>query len=102
MRETRNEQLQQTIQVLSGGVTNADPSAAATTVLDWQQTLTGIPGAEALVGQLSELQGALSSGDLDSVAALLPALADATENLASAAPAEDQDGLRRLAALLRG
>lgn len=97
-----NEQLQQTLQALGGGVTNADPSAAATTVLDWQQTLTGVPGAEALVGHLSELQGALSSGNLESAAALLPALADETEGLAAAAPAgEDQQGLRQLAALLR-
>lgn len=97
-----NEQLQQTLQALQGGVTGVDPSAAATNVLNWQQTLSGMPGAEALVGHLSELQGILSSGDLQAAATLLPALADETERLAATAPAQDQEGLRRLAALLRG
>ncbi|WP_216321394.1 hypothetical protein [Deinococcus aestuarii] len=97
-----NEQLQQTLQALQGGITDVDPSAAASVVMDWHQTLSGVPGAETLVDQLAELQGALSSGDLDQAAGLLPGLGRETERLASAAPAEDQDGLRQLAAALQG
>ncbi|BDP42799.1 hypothetical protein DAETH_27680 [Deinococcus aetherius] len=97
-----NEQLRQTLQALGGGVTNVDPSAAATVALDWQQTLTDVPGAATLADHLAQLQGVLSSGDLEEAARLLPALADETERLAANAPAEDQDGLRQLAALLRG
>ncbi|MEF2276776.1 hypothetical protein V3W47_00600 [Deinococcus sp. YIM 134068] len=97
-----NEQLQQTVQALQGGVTNLDPSVAASNVAQWQQTLSGASGAETLVDALAQLQGALASGDLDAAAALLPTLADETESVASAAPAEDQDGLMQLASALRG
>lgn len=97
-----NEQLQQTLQALQGGITGVDPSAAADVVSGWQQTLGGVPGAETLVGQLGQLQGALSSGDLETAASLLPSLGSQTQSLADAAPAEDQDGLRQLAAALQG
>lgn len=97
-----NEQLQQTLQALQGGITDVDPGAAATVVMDWHQTLSGVPGAETLVDQLAELQGALSSGDLEQAASLLPGLGRETERLVDVAPAEDQDGLRQLASALQG
>ncbi|MFC4454685.1 hypothetical protein [Deinococcus sonorensis] len=97
-----NEQLQQTLNALQGGVTSLDASTAASNVSSWHQTLNGVPGAETLVSHLGRLQEALTSGDLQGAAALLPGLSSETERLASSAPAADQDGLRQLAAALRG
>ena len=96
-----NEQLQQTIQALQGGITNVDPSTDVSNVSSWEQTLGGVPGGEAISGQLSQLRSMLESGDLDGAAALLPSIADATEQAAQMAPAADQDGLRQLASMLR-
>lgn len=97
-----NAQLQQTLQALSGGITDVDPSAAIANVASWQQALDGVPGAENLVDQLADLRSALESGDLEGAAGLLPDLGAETESLAAAAPAEDQDGLRQLASALQG
>lgn len=97
-----NEQLQQTIQALQGGITNVDPGTAVSNVSSWEQTLGGVPGGEAISGQLSQLRSMLESGDLDGAAAMLPSLADATESVAGNAPSADQQGLRQLAGLLRG
>lgn len=97
-----NEQLQQTIQALQGGLTNVDPGAAISNVSSWEQTLGGMSGGEAIGAQLSQLRSMLESGDLDGAAALLPSLADATERVAGRAPDADQQGLRQLAGLLRG
>lgn len=46
-----NEQLQQTIQALQGGVTNVDANSAISNVSSWQNTLGGAQGADTLVGQ---------------------------------------------------
>ena len=97
-----NEQLQQTLQALSGGLGGIDANAAASNVGGWHKTLDGVPGAETLVGHLAKLQDALKSGDLSGAAALLPGLGSETEKLASAAPAADKDGLHQLAAALKG
>jgi hypothetical protein len=97
-----NEQLQQTLQALKGGLTGIDASTAASNVTGWHKTLDGVPGAETLVGHLASLKSALESGDLPGAAALLPGLGSETEKLASAAPAADQDGLRQLASALKG
>ncbi|SEI99988.1 hypothetical protein SAMN04488058_10360 [Deinococcus reticulitermitis] len=97
-----NQQLQQTLQALSGGLQGVDPSAAVSNVGSWHQTLDGVPGAETLVSHLAQLKAALEGGDLEGAAALLPGLGSETEKLAAAAPAEDQDGLRQLASALKG
>jgi hypothetical protein len=97
-----NEQLQQTLQALQGGLTGIDASTAASNVTSWHQTLDGVPGAETLVSHLAQLKSCLESGDLPGAAALLPGLGSETEKLASAAPAADQDGLHQLAAALKG
>ena len=94
-----NEQLQQTLQALQGGVTGLDAGTAVSNISAWEQTLGGAGGA--LTGQLSSLRSMLESGDLDGAAAMLPSIADATEQAAQMAPAADQDGLRQLASLLR-
>ncbi|MDL2344189.1 hypothetical protein QOL99_08490 [Deinococcus sp. MIMF12] len=96
-----NDQLQQTLQALQGGVTSVDAGAAVSNISAWEQTLGGASGAGGITGQLSQLRSMLEGGDLDGAAALLPGLADATEQAASSAPAADQDGLRQLASLLR-
>ncbi|PNY81512.1 hypothetical protein [Deinococcus koreensis] len=97
-----NQQLQQTIQALSGGIQGVDPSTAISNVTSWHQTLDGVPGAETVVDHLASLKSALESGDLEGAAAILPDLGAATEDLSGAAPAADQDGLRQLAAALQG
>lgn len=97
-----NEQLKQTIDALSAGLQGVPASAAVANVTSWHQTLDGVPGAETVVEHLASLKAALESGDLAGAAALLPNLGAATESLAPAAPAADQDGLRQLAAALQG
>lgn len=97
-----NEQLQQTIQALQGGVTSLDANTAVSNISSWEDTLGGLSGGETLTSQLAQLRSALESGDLDAAADLLPGVASETESLADAAPAADQDGLRQLASLLRG
>ena len=97
-----NEQLQQTIDALSGGLQSVPASAAVANVTSWHQTLDGVPGAETVVDHLASLKSALESGDLEGAAALLPDLGAATESLAPDAPAADRDGLRQLAAALQG
>jgi hypothetical protein len=97
-----NEQLQQTIQALQGGVTNLDADTAVSNISSWEDTLGGLSGGDMLTDQLAQLRSALESGDLDSAADMLPGIASQTEGLADAAPAADQDGLRQLASLLRG
>ncbi|GHG32671.1 hypothetical protein GCM10017784_27800 [Deinococcus indicus] len=97
-----NEQLQQTIDALSGGLQGVPASAAVANVTSWHQTLDGVPGAETIVEHLESLKAALESGDLEGAAALLPDLGAATESIAADAPAADQDGLRQLAAALQG
>ncbi|WP_425144987.1 hypothetical protein [Deinococcus sp.] len=97
-----NEQLQQTLQALSGGLTSLDASTAASNVGGWHQTLSGVPGAETLVGHLEKLQTALKSGDLAGAAALLPGLGSETEKLAAHAPEADKAGLHQLATALKG
>jgi hypothetical protein len=97
-----NQQLQQTIQALSGGVQGVDAQTALGNVSSWHSTLDGVPGAEKVTSMLAQLKGALESGDLQTAASMLPTLGNETAQLASAAPAEDQEGLRQLAAALRG
>lgn len=97
-----NQQLQQTIEALSGGIQSVDASAAVANVTSWHKTLDGVPGAETIVEHLASLKAALEGGDLEGAAALLPDLGAATEDISSAAPAADQDGLRQLAAALQG
>ena len=97
-----NEQLQQTLDALKGGLTGLDASSAVSNVSGWHQTLDGVPGAETLVSHLAQLQTALKAGDLAGAAALLPGLGSETEKLAAAAPAADQAGLQQLAAALKG
>ncbi|WP_104989789.1 hypothetical protein [Deinococcus sp. NW-56] len=96
-----NEQLQQTLQALQGGVTGLDAGSAIRNISAWEQTLGGAAGASGLTSQLASLRSMLESGDTDGAAALLPSLADATEQAAQMAPAADQDGLRQLASMLR-
>jgi len=97
-----NEQLQQTLSALGGGITSVDASTAASNVSGWHKTLDGVPGAETLVSHLSKLHDALNSGDLQSAAALLPGLSSETEKLAASAPEADQAGLKQLAQALKG
>ncbi|GGK94575.1 hypothetical protein [Deinococcus radiotolerans] len=97
-----NQQLQQTIAALSGGLQGVPADAAVENVTTWHQTLDGVPGAETVVEHLASLKAALEQGDLEGAAALLPDLGAATEALAPAAPEADQDGLRQLAAALQG
>lgn len=97
-----NEQLQQTLSALGGGITSVDASTAASNVGGWHKTLDGVPGAETLVGHLAKLQDALKSGDLQGAAALLPGLGSETEKLAASAPEADQAGLKQLASALKG
>ncbi|GHF50763.1 hypothetical protein HNQ07_002974 [Deinococcus metalli] len=97
-----NQQLQQTIDALSGGLQGVPASAAVANVTSWHQTLDGVPGAETVVEHLASLKSALESGDLEGAAALLPDLGAATESLAPDAPEADQAGLRQLAAALQG
>ncbi|PTA68667.1 hypothetical protein [Deinococcus arcticus] len=97
-----NQQLQQTLQALSGGLQGVPASAAVQNVTAWHETLEGVPGAEIVVEHLASLKSALESGDLEGAAALLPDLGAATESLAADAPEADQDGLRQLATALQG
>ncbi len=97
-----NQQLQQTIQALSGGVQGVDAQTAVSNVSSWHSTLDGVPGAESVTSLLAQLKGALEGGDLEGAAGMLPALGRETDKLASAAPAEDQEGLRQLASALGG
>ncbi|MGY2894721.1 hypothetical protein [Deinococcus sp. UYEF24] len=97
-----NEQLQQTLTALGGGLTGVDASTAASNVGGWHKTLDGVPGAETLVSHLAKLQEALKSGDLAGAAALLPGLGSETEKLAASAPEADKAGLHQLAAALKG
>ena len=97
-----NQQLQQTIAALSGGLQGVPADAAIANVTTWHQTLDGVPGAETVVEHLASLKSALESGDLEGAAALLPDLGAATERLAPAAPEDDQDGLRQLASARQG
>ncbi len=97
-----NEQLQQTLTALQGGLGSVDAATAASNVGGWHQTLNGVPGAETLVSHLADLQQALTSGDLQGAAALLPGLGSETEKLAASAPEADKAGLQQLAAALKG
>lgn len=97
-----NEQLQQTLSALQGGITSVDPSTAASNVSSWHQTLNGVPGAETLCNHLAQLKTALESGDLQGAASILPGLGSETQKLAASAPAADQQGLQQLAAALQG
>lgn len=97
-----NEQLQQTLNALQGGLTGVDAATAASNVRGWSSALTGVPGAESLVSQLDELGDALEGGDLQGAADMLPGIGSETEMLADAAPAEDAAGLRQLASALKG
>ena len=97
-----NSQLQSTIQALSGGLTNVDADTAVSNVTSWHSTLSGAAGAENVVAGLAELKAALEGGDLEGDDDLLPNLGSEVEAIVSAAPAEDQDGLRQLAELLQG
>lgn len=97
-----NEQLQQTLQALSGGLGGIEAGAAVSNVGGWHKTLNGVPGAETLVSHLASLQEALKSGDLSGAAALLPGLGSETAKLAAVAPEADKAGLQQLAAALQG
>ncbi|QFP75464.1 hypothetical protein [Deinococcus sp. AJ005] len=97
-----NQQLQQTIQALSGGVAGVDAQTAVSNVTSWHGTLDGVPGAESVTSMLAQLKSALEGGDLAGAAAMLPDLGSETSKLASAAPAEDQEGLRQLGSALGG
>ena len=97
-----NQQLQQTIQALSGGVQGVDAQTAISNVSSWHSTLDGVPGAESVTSQLAQLKTALESGNLQAAADLLPSLGRETGQLADVAPAEDQEGLRQLASTLGG
>ena len=97
-----NEQLQQTLNALKGGLTGIDASTAASNVTGWHSALSGVPGAETLVQHLAQLKTALESGDLAGAAALLPGLGGETEKLAAHAPQADQAGLHQLATALKG
>ena len=97
-----NDQLAQTLQALSGGLTGVPAEAAVSNVQGWQATLGGVPAASTLVSHLKSLEEKLSGGDLAGAAALLPGLGAETEKLASSAPAADQDGLHQLASALKG
>lgn len=97
-----NEQLQQTLGALQGGLTDIDPATAASNVRSWVNTLQGasVPGAENLTADLSDLADRLESGDLEGVGGLLARIGQATNSAASAAPQADQDGLRQLGSTL--
>jgi len=97
-----NEQLSQTLQAAQGGVTNLPADAALSNVSSWHSALNGVPGTETLVDHLAKLKSALESGNLQEAAGILPGLGSETEKLASAAPDADKDGLRQLAAALKG
>lgn len=96
-----NEKLRQTLAALSGGSEEMDRAAALHLVGDWQRTLSGLPGGEALAARLGELGAALERGDLEAASALLPELGKLTEKITPSAPLQDQTGLLRLAGLLR-
>ena len=93
-----NEQLQQTLDAASGGLTSIDPTAAASNVRNWASTLqgAGVPGGESLVSDLSTLADRLESGNLDGVGSLLARIGQVTNSLADSAPAADSEGLRQL------
>ena len=99
-----NEQLSATLKAATsaGGVTNIDASTALSNVTSWHSTLNGVPGAETLVSHLAQLKTALESGDLAGAAGILQGLGSETEKLASAAPEADKEGLKTLAAALKG
>ncbi|KQR27786.1 hypothetical protein [Deinococcus sp. Leaf326] len=97
-----NSQLQSTIQALSGGLTTVDADTAVSNVSSWHSALSGAAGAENVVAGLAELKAALESGNLEEAANLLPNLGSEVEAIVSAAPAEDQAGLRQLAGILKG
>lgn len=97
-----NDQLKQTLTALSGGRESLDLTAARQNVGDWQQTLAGLPGGEVLAARLADLGAALEREDLEAVSALLPEVGKLTEKITPAAPLQDQTGLLRLAALLKG
>ncbi|AWN23906.1 hypothetical protein DKM44_12255 [Deinococcus irradiatisoli] len=97
-----NEQLSATLQAAQGGVANIPADAAITNVTTWHSALSGVPGAETLVDHLAQLKSALESGNLQQAAGLLPGLGSETEKLAQNAPEADKEGLRQLAAALKG
>lgn len=96
-----NEQLQQTLKALGGGLSGVDASTASSNVASWHSALSGVPGAETLVSHLASLKSSLDSGDLQGAAGLLSGIGSETEKLAASAPAADQDGLRQLASALK-
>ena len=97
-----NDTLSATLQAAQGGVTNIPADAALSNVTTWHNTLNGVPGAEMVVSNLAKLKAALEAGNLQEAAGILPNLGSETEKLASAAPDADKDGLRQLAAALKG
>lgn len=99
-----NEQLSGTLKAATaaGGVTKIDASTAVSNVTSWHSALNGVPGAETLVSHLAKLKAALESGDLAGAAGILPGLGSETEKLAAAAPDADKEGLKTLAAALKG
>ncbi|WP_420595767.1 hypothetical protein [Deinococcus sp.] len=97
-----NDLLSKTLQAAQGGVANIPADAALSNVTSWHSTLNGVPGAESVTSNLAKLKTALEGGDLQGAAGILPSLGSDTEKLASAAPDADKDGLKQLAAALKG
>lgn len=92
-----NDQLQATLGLLDGGPENLDPTLAAQYLKTWHTALGGVPGSERLRALMEEAWGRLEEGRLEAAGELLPALGRETLGLVELAPADDQQGLQRLA-----
>ena len=92
-----NDQLRATLGLLDGGLDNLDPALAAQHLKSWHTALDGLPGSERLQALMEEVWGRLEEGRPEAAGELLPALGRETLGLVELAPADEQEGLRRLA-----
>ena len=93
-----------TLDLLGGGLTDADPTAALANIQSWQSQLAGSEDEtlQTIAGQLDELYTALSSGSVDPQAAseLLSSLGENTIAAAASVEGDTASQLTELGTLL--
>ncbi|BDP40981.1 hypothetical protein DAETH_09500 [Deinococcus aetherius] len=97
---TMNNQLEETLALLSGGVENIDPNLAVTHLRSWQAAVGDHPRGEMLAVQLGKIAELLQAGRYTEAAASLPPLGAEVETVAQAAPEDVRPTLMRLAEVL--
>lgn len=90
-------QLDATLQALSGGLTSAAPAATGN-IDGWISTLNGAgsPGLSAISSELENLKSAISSGNGSQIGQSLKTLGEHTTKAADSATPDSQAKLRQL------